>query len=89
MKCDFTLFYKDIRSPCLLIDTYQYSQWYLVQVLLHVWKVARALLLFAAEVPCCAPPYANEIFNSKRAFPFLMRQGTAVESARIFDFLHI
>ena len=67
-----------IRSPCLLIDTYQYSQWYLVQVLLHVWKVARALLLLAAEVPSCAPPYANEIFNSKGAFPFLMRQRTAV-----------
>ena len=74
MKCHFTLFYEDKRSPCLLIDTYQYSQWYLVQVLIHVWKVARALLLLAAEVPSCAPPYENEIFNSKGAFPFLMRQ---------------
>ena len=78
MKCHFTLFYKDKRSPCLLIDTYQYSQWYLVQVLIHVWKVARALLLLAAEVPSCAPPYENEIFNSKGAFPFLMRQRAAV-----------
>ena len=61
-----------------MIDTYQYSQWYLVQVLFHVRKVARALLLLAVEVPSCAPPYANEIFNSKGAFPFLLKQRTAV-----------
>ena len=65
-----------IRSPCLLIDTYQYSQWYLV--LLHVWKVAKLSYLLLPKCLLVRPHMQMKFFNSKGAFPFLMRQRTAV-----------
>ena len=66
IRCHLSLFYQvQDRSPCLLIDTYHDSQPYLV--LLHVWKVEKAVLLRAAEEPSCAPAHANETFNSRGA----------------------
>ena len=56
-----------IRSHCLLIDTYQYSQWYLV--LLHAWKVAKALLLLCCRSAFLCAPICKGNFQLQRSFP--------------------
>ena len=75
MKCHLILLHK-VKEP-LPSDWYIAIQPVVINPASRL-EVARALLLLAAEELSCGPLYANEIFNSRGAFPFLMRQTTAV-----------